>query len=100
MGKKYKLNKKLDIDEPTSSAQLLTSSSGSDSDVPDSGVNAYFAIMSATKVTKQKDCLVKKATASGHSRSGDQTVLMLSDDEHSSGGLQALFLKELQRVKT
>ena len=37
-GKWCKLSKKQDQGVPSSSAQLLTSSSGSDSDVPDSGV--------------------------------------------------------------
>ena len=54
--------------------------------------------MSADKVTKQNDCFVKKATASGCSRPGDRTVLTSSGNEHSSGGVQALILKEIQCV--
>ena len=46
----------------------------------------------------QKDCSVKKTKASGLSRPGDHAVLTSSGDEHSSGGVQALILKELQRV--
>ena len=56
--------------------------------------------MNANKVTLQKDCSVKKAKASGLSRPGDHAVLTSSGDEHSSGGVQALILKELQRVNS
>ena len=42
-------------------------------------MGAYFANMSAIKVTKQKDCSVKKVNTSDHSRSSDHAVLTSSD---------------------
>ena len=63
----------------------MTSSSNSDSDVRDSGVGA-----------KQKDCSDKRVSTPGHSRPSDDS--QSSEDEHPIEGLQALIMKELQRV--
>ena len=59
-GKKCKLIKKLDMDLPSTSCVHLMSSS-CNGDVLDSGVGAFYANMSTKKITKQKDCFVKKA---------------------------------------
>ena len=98
-GKKCQLSKKPDMNLPsTSGAQLMSSTS--DSDVPDSGVGAFHVNMSAKKVKKQKDCSVKKAVASGHSRPSNEGAETSSEEEHSSSGLQALILQQLQRVNS
>ena len=45
--------------------------------------------MSAKKITKQKDCSVKKGLPSGESQTSDHIPAgSSSGDEHSSGGLQ------------
>ena len=94
-GKKCQLKKKPDMDLPsTSGAQLMSSTC--DSDVPDSGVGAFHVSMIAKKVKKQKDCSVRKAVASGHSRPNDDGAETSSDKEHSSGGLHTLILQQLQ----
>ena len=89
---------KPDMDFPSVSGAQLMSSSG-DSDVPDSGVGAFYANMSAKNITKQKDCSVNKTVVSGHSRPSDQAAEMSSEEEHSSGGLQALILQQIQGAR-
>ena len=96
-GKKCQLSNKPNMDLPsTSGAQVMASSS----DVPDSGVGAFYTNKSAKKVKKQKDCYIKKAAASGQSKSSVQMAETSSEDEHSSGGLQALILQQLQQVNS
>ena len=81
-----------------SNSVLPVTSSDSDSDVRDSGVGAFNVDMGGMKkVTRQKDCFVKRVSTPGHSRPSDQADNSeTSEDEHPSGGLQALILKELQ----
>ena len=86
--------------DPSTSVHPVTSSSESDSDVRGLGVGAVNVDIGVKKkITRQKDCSVKKVSTPGHSRPNDQADgSETSEDEHPSGGLQALILKELQRV--
>ena len=86
-------------EEPSVSMNPMTTSSESDSDGRNLGVGACKVDMGAKKITKQKDCSVKRVLTPGHSRTSDKWVgSETSEDERPSGGLQALILKELQRV--
>ena len=87
-------------EEPNISRNHMTASSESDSDGRDLGMGACKVDMGAKKkITKQKDCSVKRVLTPGPSRTSDQSDgSEVSEDERSSGGLQALILKELQRV--
>ena len=68
----------------------MTTSSDSVSNKQDSVVDSYQVNMSATKITKQKDCLVKKGSTSGFLRYSDQAaVWSSSEDEHLSKGLHS-----------
>ena len=96
-GKKCQLKKQPDMElASVNGAQLR--SIASDSDVPDSGVGAFNVNMSAMKTKKQKDCSVRKAVVAGRATSSDEDAETSEDDQHSSGGLQALILQQLQRV--
>ena len=94
-GKKCQLKKQPDMElASVNGAQLR--SNASDSDVPDSGVGAFNVNMSAMKTKKQKDCSVRKAVVAGRATSSDEDAETSEDDQHSSGGLQALILQQLQ----
>ena len=100
MGKKCQIIENKSMDKPSTSMQPVMSSSDSDSDVRDSGVGAFKVNMGARKkVTKQKDCSDKRVSTSGQSRPIDcSDDSQSSKDEHQSGGLQALILREHQKV--
>ena len=90
-----------ETDIPSTSVQMMTMSSDTESDRQNSGVGAVKVKMSAKKITKQKDCSVKKGLPSGQSRPSDHVRAdSSSEDEHSSGGLQARILQELQKVNS
>ena len=53
------------------------------------------------KVTRQKDSYVKRVSAPGQPGPSDQVNQLTSPgEEHPSGGLQSLILKELQKVNS
>ena len=85
---------------PSISRSHMTASSDSDSVSRDLGMGASKVNMGAKKkITKQKDCSVKRLLTPGPSRTSDLSDgSEVSEDERPSGGLQALILKELQRV--
>ena len=64
-------------------------------------MGAFNVNMGKKKITQQKDCFVKRVSNPGHSRPSDQADgSETSEDEHPSGGLEALILKKLQRVNS
>ena len=100
-GKKCTLKEVKDMSIPSTSAQQMTMSSDSDSEVRDSGVGAVKVKMSARKITGQKDCSVKKGLPSGQFLPSDHVPAQSSsEDEHSSGDIQARILQELQKVNS
>ena len=77
----------------------MTASSEGDSDSRDCVVGACKVDMGAKKKITKQDCSVKRVLTPGPSRTSDQSDgSETSEDESPSGGLQALILKELQRV--
>ena len=73
----------------------------STSDGRDSGMGVFNVDMGKRKVTQQKDCVVRKVLNPGQARPSDHTDTSdASEDEPPSGGLEALILKELQRVNS
>ena len=87
--------------QPSTSVDPVTSSSDSGSDGQDSGMGAFNVNMGKKKVTQQKDCIVWKVSNPGQARPSDHTDSSdTSEDERPSGGLEALILKELQRVNS
>ena len=99
-GKKCQADMDKSNKEPSVSMNHMTASSESNSDGRDSGVGARKVDMGTKKkIIKQKDCSVKRVITPGPSRTRDQSDgSETSEDECPSGGLQALILKELQRV--
>ena len=99
-GKKCQVVMDKTKEEPSVNMNPMTTSSESDSDGRDLGVGARKVDIGARKkITKQKDCSVKRVLTPGPSRTSDQSEgSETSEEEHPSGGLQALILKELQRV--
>ena len=72
----------------------ISSSEVSADESRDSKMNsAHINIGATKKVAMQNDCKVKKAFASGHTRSSDWAATDSSEDKHPSGGLQKLILK-------
>ena len=100
MGKKCQVMMDNVINNPSTSVHPVNSSSDSDSDVRDSRVGAVNVDMGVKKkITRQKDCSVRRVSTPGQSRPSDQADgSETPEDGHPSGGLQALILKELQRV--
>ena len=89
------------MDIPSTSVQPMTTSSDSEREAQNSGVGAVKVKMSARKITRQKDCSVKKGLPSGQFRPSDRVPAQSSsEDEHSSGDLQARILQELQKVNS
>ena len=87
--------------QPSTSVDPVTASSDRGSDAQDSGMGAFNVDMGKKKVTQQKDCVVKRVSNPGQARPSDHTDDSdTSEDERPSGGLQALILKELQRVNS
>ena len=87
--------------QPSAGVDPVTASSDSGSDGRDSGMGAFNVDMGKKKVTQQKDCVVKKVLNPGQARPSDHTDDSdTSGDERPSGGLEALILKELQRVNS
>ena len=100
-GKKCTLKEVKDMNIPSTSAQQMTMSSDSDSEVRHSGVGAVKVKMSARKITRQKDCSIKKGLPSGQFRPSDHVPAQSSsEDEQSSGDVQARILQELQKVNS
>ena len=99
-GKKCQVMMDNITNDPSTSVHPVNSSGDSDSDVRDSRVGAVNVDMGVKKkITRQKDCSVRRVSTSGQSRPSDQADdSETSEDEHPSGGLQTLILKELQRV--
>ena len=99
-GKKCQSTMDKSSEDSSTSRSHVTASSGSDSDNRDLGMGASKVNMGAKKkITKQKDCAVKRVLTPGPSRTSDLSDgSEVSEDERPSGGLQALILKELQRV--
>ena len=86
--------------QPSTSVDPV-SSSDSGRDGRDSGMGAFNVDMGKKKVTQPKDCVVKRVSNPGQARPSDHTDGSdTSEDERPSGGLQALILKELQRVNS
>ena len=87
--------------QPSTSVDPVTLSSDSGSDGRDSGMGVFNVDMGKKKVTQQKDCVFKRVSNPGQARPSDHTDGSdISEDECPSGGLEALILKELQRVNS
>ena len=96
-GKKCQVAMDKASEDPSISRSHMKASSDSDSDL---GMGASKVNMDAKKkITKQKDCSVKRVLTPGPSRTSDLSDgSEVSEDECPSSGLQALILKEFQRV--